>query len=50
MILRPRNELFSALDEAALEIAKALGEEAPELPWPTHDVEAFVAYLREGAT
>ena len=46
MVVRPRNELFSALDEAAVEIARALGEEPPAQPWPTHDVEAFVAYLR----
>ena len=46
VVLRPRNELFSALDEAAREIANALGEDAPETPWPTRDVEAFVAYLR----
>jgi len=46
VVLRPRNELFSALDEAAVEIAHALGEEPPAQPWPTHDVEAFLAYLR----
>src|SRR5438477_7216585 len=46
VVIRPRNELFSALDEAANEIAHALGEEAPAQPWPTRDVEAFVAYLR----
>ena len=46
VIIRPRNELFSALDEAAQEIARALGENAPDGPWPTRDVEAFVAYLR----
>lgn len=46
VVIRPRNELFSALDEAAHEIARALGEDAPEGPWPTRDVEAFVAYLR----
>ena len=46
VVLRPRNELFSALDEAAGEIARALGEEVPSIPWPTHDVEAFLAYLR----
>ena len=46
VVLRPRNELFSALEEAAVEIAKALGEEVPAIPWPTHDVEAFLAYLR----
>src|SRR5438093_2068884 len=46
VVVRPRNELFSALDEAALEIAKALGEDPPATPWPTRDVEAFLAYLR----
>src|SRR4051812_37900686 len=46
VVLRPRNELFSALDEAAVEVARALGEEPPNVPWPTRDVEAFVAYLR----
>jgi Tfp pilus assembly protein PilF len=46
VVLRPRNELFSALDEAAGEIARALGEEPPTCPWPTRDVEAYVAYLR----
>jgi len=46
VVLRPRNELFSALEEAAVEIAHALGEEPPAHPWPTHDVEAFLAYLR----
>ncbi len=46
VVVRPRNELFSALDEAAREIARALGEDAPAAPWPTRDVEAFVAYLR----
>jgi Tfp pilus assembly protein PilF len=46
VVLRPRGELFSALDEAAVEIARALGEEPPTFPWPTRDVEAYVAYLR----
>jgi tetratricopeptide (TPR) repeat protein len=46
VVLRPRSELFSALDEAAVEIARALGEEPPSFPWPTRDVEAYVAYLR----
>lgn len=46
VVLRPRNELFSALDEAAVEIARALGEEPPDFHWPTRDVEAYVAYLR----
>jgi len=46
VVLRPRGELFSALDEAAREIARAVGEEPPEFSWPTRDVEAYVAYLR----
>jgi tetratricopeptide (TPR) repeat protein len=46
VVVRPRNELFSALDEAAVEIAKALGEDPRVIPWPTRDVEAFLAYLR----
>ena len=46
VVLRPRSELFSALDEAAVEIARALGEEPPDLAWPTRDVEAYLAYLR----
>ncbi|MGZ6143642.1 MAG: tetratricopeptide repeat protein [Myxococcales bacterium] len=46
VVLRPRNELFAALDEAAQEIARAVGEDPPAVPWPTRDVEAFVAYLR----
>ena len=46
VVLRPRNELFSALDEAAGEIARAVGEEPPRFAWPTRDVEAYVAYLR----
>ena len=46
VVLRPRNELFQALDEAAHEVARALGEDPPEVPWPTNDVEAFLAYLR----
>jgi len=46
VVLRPRAELFAALDEAAVEIARALGEDPPGFPWPTHDVEAYVAYLR----
>src|SRR4051812_47277633 len=46
VVLRPRNELFQALDEAASEIARALGEPLPEGSWPTRDVEAFLAYLR----
>lgn len=46
VVLRPREELFAALDEAAVEIARAVGEEPPAFPWPTRDVEAYVAYLR----
>lgn len=46
VVLRPRSELFAALDEAAREIANAVGEEPPQIAWPTRDVEAFVAYLR----
>src|SRR5437764_7571775 len=46
VVLRPRSELFSALDEAAVEIARAVGEEPPALAWPTRDVEAYLAYLR----
>ncbi|HET7787106.1 MAG TPA: tetratricopeptide repeat protein [Myxococcales bacterium] len=46
VVLRPRTELFSALDEAAVEVAHALGEEPRREPWPTRDVEAYVAYLR----
>jgi tetratricopeptide (TPR) repeat protein len=46
VVLRPRQELFSALDEATLEVARALGEEPRREPWPTRDVEAYVAYLR----
>ncbi|MGE5048853.1 MAG: hypothetical protein ACM3PC_09810 [Deltaproteobacteria bacterium] len=46
VVLRPRQELFAALDEAAAEVAHALGEEPRREPWPTRDVEAYVAYLR----
>jgi tetratricopeptide (TPR) repeat protein len=46
VVLRPREELFAALDEAAAEISHAVGEEPPPFAWPTSDVEAFVAYLR----
>ena len=45
VVLRRRNELFSALDEAAQEFARAVGEEPPQSSWPTRDVEAYVAYL-----
>jgi tetratricopeptide (TPR) repeat protein len=46
IVLRPRGELFSALDEAARTVASALGQELPEAPFPTKDVEAFVAWMR----
>ena len=46
VVLRPRGELFAALDEAARAVALALGEVLPEGNWPTSDVEAYVAYLR----
>lgn len=46
VVLRPRAELFAALDDAAKAIAGAVGETAPQGSWPTRDVEAFLAYLR----
>ena len=46
VVLRPRTELFAALEEAASSVAKALGVELPAVHWPTADVEAYVAYLR----
>ena len=46
VVLRPRGELFAALDEAARTVATALKQELPEAPFPTRDVEAFVAWLR----
>ena len=46
VVLRPRAELFAALDEAARSVATALGEELPAADWPTADVEAYVAWLR----
>lgn len=46
VVLRPRSELFAALEEAALAVAQALGLELPAVQWPTEDVEAYVAYLR----
>jgi tetratricopeptide (TPR) repeat protein len=46
VVLRPRAELFQALDEAAGAVAEALGTELPDQAWPTRDVEAFVAYMR----
>src|SRR5216683_3068856 len=44
VVLRPRSELFGALEEAALAIAQALGLELPVAEWPTADVEAYLAY------
>lgn len=46
VVVRPRSELFAALEEAASSIAQALGLELPAPQWPTLDVEAYVAYLR----
>src|SRR5216683_852849 len=46
VVLRPRSELFGALEEAAGAVAQALGLELPAAEWPTGDVEAYVAYLR----
>lgn len=46
VVLRPRAELFAALDEAAASVAEALGQRLPRRSWPTNDVEAYVAYLR----
>ena len=46
VVLRPRSELFSALDEAASAVATAMGADLPPVQWPTSDVEAYVAYLR----
>ena len=46
VVLRPRAELFAALEEAAGVVAQALGEELPQIQWPTADVEAYLAYLR----
>lgn len=46
VVLRPRSELFLALEEAALAVAQGLGLDLPAAQWPTHDVEAYVAYLR----
>jgi tetratricopeptide (TPR) repeat protein len=46
VVLRPRSELFGALEEAAGAVAQALGLELPAGRWPTQDVEAYVAYLR----
>src|SRR5262249_56162158 len=42
----PRNALSAAAEEAARETARARGEDPPATPWPTRDVEAFLAYLR----
>ena len=46
VVLRPRAELFAALEEAAGVVAQALGEVLPQIQWPTSDVEAYLAYLR----
>ena len=46
VVLRPRAELFGALEEAALSIGKALDLELAVAEWPTADVEAYLAYLR----
>jgi len=46
VVLRPRSELFGALEEAAGSIAQALGLDLPFAEWPTLDVEAYLAYLR----
>jgi tetratricopeptide (TPR) repeat protein len=46
VVVRPRSELFAALEDAASSIANALGVELPSIEWPTLDVEAYVAYLR----
>jgi tetratricopeptide (TPR) repeat protein len=46
VVLRPRSELFGALEEAARSIAQALGLDPPAAEWPTADVEAYLAYLR----
>lgn len=46
VVLRPRAELFAALDEAAAAVAEVLGHALPEAAWPTGEVEAFVAFLR----
>jgi tetratricopeptide (TPR) repeat protein len=46
VVVRPRSELFGALEDAAATIAQTLGLELPDAPWPTRDVEAYLAYLR----
>jgi tetratricopeptide (TPR) repeat protein len=46
VVLRPRSELFPALEESAGAVAQALGLDLPAVHWPTEDVEAYVAYLR----
>src|SRR5438128_7837210 len=46
VVLRPRSELFGALEEAAVTVAQALGLDLPATQWPTQDVEAYLAYLR----
>ena len=45
-MLRPRAELFGALEEAAVSVAQALELDLPTAQWPTQDVEAYLAYLR----
>ena len=46
VVVRPRAELFAALEEAAGVVATALDEDLPQIQWPTSDVEAYLAYLR----
>jgi tetratricopeptide (TPR) repeat protein len=46
VVLRPRAELFGALEEAVTTVAGALGLELSKAQWPTRDVEAYLAYLR----
>jgi len=46
VVLRPRAELFGALEEAAVSVAQALELDLPTAQWPTQDVEAYLAYLR----
>ena len=46
VVLRPRSELFAALEDAVSAIAQVLGLDLPAAPWPTTDVEAYMAYLR----
>jgi tetratricopeptide (TPR) repeat protein len=46
VVLRPRGELFAALEEAAQSVAQALEIELPAPRFPTRDVEAYVSWLR----